>query len=168
MSTHSCVILWFSDRRLPAEKIDCAQLCGVKWINICGISGIQLHITFMAMGYLFSQALKKGVDYKQAERDTRLRDYIIRHPELFPEPGDVAFSLIEERENEKYYLLCSRFSSRACKIWQYTRRVDSDTLGNYYRLIRWLRRFDCIFSNAETNSAVQCNEYYVDVLCTWF
>jgi len=35
------------------------------------------------VGYILSQYVKKLVEDYQAERDTRLRDYIIRHPELF-------------------------------------------------------------------------------------
>lgn len=51
--------------------------------------GIQRHIIAMAIGYVASQVIKKYVNDYQGERDTRLRDYIIRHPELFPEPGDI-------------------------------------------------------------------------------
>jgi len=48
------------------------------------------------VGYILSQYVKKLVENYQAERDTRLRDYIIRHPELFPEPGE-AYSLFLKR-----------------------------------------------------------------------
>ncbi|XP_012541228.1 uncharacterized protein LOC105839456 [Monomorium pharaonis] len=57
---------------------------------------IQRHAAFMAVGYLASQVIKKLVDDFQAERDTRLRDYIIRHPELFPEPERVKYSQVLE------------------------------------------------------------------------
>ncbi|KYM77065.1 hypothetical protein ALC53_12509 [Atta colombica] len=57
-------------------------------------AGIQRHIMFVAGGYVLSQFVKKFVDDYQAERDTKLRDYIIRHPELFPEPGNALFSIL--------------------------------------------------------------------------
>lgn len=51
-------------------------------------SGIQKHIGFVIAGYIMSQFANKLVDNYQRERDTKIRDYIIRHPELFPEPGN--------------------------------------------------------------------------------
>ncbi|GAB1868616.1 NADH dehydrogenase [ubiquinone] 1 subunit C2 [Camponotus japonicus] len=57
-------------------------------------AGIHLHIVSMAIGYVTSQAIKKYIDSYKAERDTKLRDYIIRHPELFPEPVRVKYSEI--------------------------------------------------------------------------
>ncbi|KYN02696.1 hypothetical protein ALC62_06496 [Cyphomyrmex costatus] len=59
---------------------------------------IQKHIMFVAGGYIVSQFAKKLVDNYQAERDTKLRDYIIRHPELFPEPGNALFSILDKRK----------------------------------------------------------------------
>ncbi|KAL0125187.1 hypothetical protein PUN28_004373 [Cardiocondyla obscurior] len=59
-------------------------------------AGIQKHIAFVIGGYAVSQIIKKFVDDFQAERDTKLRDYIIRHPELFPEPERVKFSEVLE------------------------------------------------------------------------
>lgn len=50
---------------------------------------LYMHATYATAGYVLSQFVKKIVDDYQAERDTKLRDYIIRHPELFPEPGNV-------------------------------------------------------------------------------
>ncbi|XP_029159751.1 NADH dehydrogenase [ubiquinone] 1 subunit C2 [Nylanderia fulva] len=54
-------------------------------------AGIYRHIIAMAVGYVASQAFKKYNDDYKALRDTRLRDYIIRHPELFPEPTRVKY-----------------------------------------------------------------------------
>lgn len=51
----------------------------------------------MAVGYVVSQIIKKIVDDYQAERDTRLRDYIIRHPELFPEPGNISLLILKKK-----------------------------------------------------------------------
>lgn len=48
----------------------------------------------MAVGFLVAQFIKKKVDDFQAERDTKLRDYIIRHPELFREPGDILYLIL--------------------------------------------------------------------------
>ncbi|XP_012060533.1 PREDICTED: NADH dehydrogenase [ubiquinone] 1 subunit C2 [Atta cephalotes] len=59
-------------------------------------AGIQRHIMFVAGGYVLSQFVKKFVDDYQAERDTKLRDYIIRHPELFPEPERIKYSQVLE------------------------------------------------------------------------
>ncbi|XP_011175694.2 NADH dehydrogenase [ubiquinone] 1 subunit C2 [Solenopsis invicta] len=59
-------------------------------------AGIQKHIAFMAGGYVLSQIIKKMVHDFQAERDTRMRDYIIRHPELFPEPERVKYGQVLE------------------------------------------------------------------------
>ncbi|XP_011064841.1 PREDICTED: NADH dehydrogenase [ubiquinone] 1 subunit C2 [Acromyrmex echinatior] len=59
-------------------------------------AGIQKHIMFVAGGYVLSQFVKKFVDDFQAERDTKLRDYIIRHPELFPEPERIKYSQVLE------------------------------------------------------------------------
>lgn len=60
-------------------------------------AGIQRHIKYVAVGYILSQFAKKLVDDYQAERDTRLRDYIVRHPELFPEPERVKYSQVLEK-----------------------------------------------------------------------
>lgn len=57
---------------------------------------IQRHIIAMAIGYVASQVIKKYVNDYQGERDTRLRDYIIRHPELFPEPVRIKYSEVLE------------------------------------------------------------------------
>ncbi|XP_011883016.1 PREDICTED: NADH dehydrogenase [ubiquinone] 1 subunit C2 [Vollenhovia emeryi] len=60
-------------------------------------AGIQRHVLFMIGGYVVAQISKKLLDDFQAERDTKLRDYIIRHPELFPEPERVKYSqLLQE------------------------------------------------------------------------
>lgn len=60
--------------------------------------GIQTHVACVIGGYILSQFAKKLVDNYQAERDTRLRDYIIRHPELFPEPGnEMLFFTLKKR-----------------------------------------------------------------------
>ncbi|XP_018352052.1 PREDICTED: NADH dehydrogenase [ubiquinone] 1 subunit C2 [Trachymyrmex septentrionalis] len=59
-------------------------------------TGIQRHIMFVAGGYVLAQFVKKLVDNFQAERDTKLRDYIIRHPELFPEPERIKYSQVLE------------------------------------------------------------------------
>jgi len=63
----------------------------------------------MAIGYVASQAIKKYIDSYKAERDTKLRDYIIRHPELFPEPGNISLLTFLKRDNKvlknKLYLL---------------------------------------------------------------
>lgn len=56
----------------------------------------------MAVGYVASQIIKKVVDDYQAEHDTKLRDYIIRHPELFPEPGNISLSISSKRDNKMY------------------------------------------------------------------
>lgn len=61
--------------------------CVRNWLNRRPFySGIQVHITSMAVGFFVAQFIKMKVDDFQAERDTKLRDYIIRHPELFREP----------------------------------------------------------------------------------
>lgn len=56
----------------------------------------------MAIGYVASQAIKKYIDSYKAERDTKLRDYIIRHPELFPEPGNISLLTFLKRDNKVY------------------------------------------------------------------
>ncbi|XP_029678089.1 uncharacterized protein LOC115244535 [Formica exsecta] len=67
--------------------------CLTNWFNRRPYyAGIQVHLTAMAVGYVASQIIKKVVDDYQAEHDTKLRDYIIRHPELFPEPVRVKYS----------------------------------------------------------------------------
>lgn len=63
---------------------------------------MQKHITGMIIGYAISQIFKKYNDDYQAERDTRLRDYIVRHPELFPEPGDISLPIFLKAENKMY------------------------------------------------------------------
>ncbi|XP_018314231.1 NADH dehydrogenase [ubiquinone] 1 subunit C2 [Mycetomoellerius zeteki] len=60
-------------------------------------AGIQRHIVFVTGGYVLSQFVKKLVDDFQADRDTKLRDYIIRHPELFPEPERIKYSQVLEK-----------------------------------------------------------------------
>jgi len=59
-------------------------------------AGIQRHIYFVAVGYFVSQIAKKLVDNYQAERDTRIRDYIIRHPDFFPEPERIKYKQVLE------------------------------------------------------------------------
>ncbi|XP_077255126.1 NADH dehydrogenase (ubiquinone) B14.5 B subunit [Temnothorax americanus] len=59
-------------------------------------AGIQKHIAFVIGGYIVSQIAKKFVEDFHGERDTRMRDYIIRHPELFPEPERVKYSQVLE------------------------------------------------------------------------
>ncbi|KAG7203783.1 hypothetical protein KM043_013804 [Ampulex compressa] len=49
-------------------------------------SGIQTHILLMAGGYGLGLLLKAKETYVTTRRDAVLRDYIIRHPDLFPEP----------------------------------------------------------------------------------
>jgi len=71
--------------------------CLKNWFNRKPFhAGIQVHIAAVAVGYVVAQIIKKYVDDFQAERDTRLRDYIIRHPELFPEPERVKYSQVLE------------------------------------------------------------------------
>ncbi|XP_011148119.1 NADH dehydrogenase [ubiquinone] 1 subunit C2 [Harpegnathos saltator] len=59
-------------------------------------AGLQLHAMFVAGGYIFSQYAKKFIHFLEARRDTRLRNYIILHPELFPEPVRVKYGDILE------------------------------------------------------------------------
>ncbi|XP_012232911.1 uncharacterized protein ND-B14.5B [Linepithema humile] len=74
-----------------------AGVCLHRWFNRRPVfSGIQGHIASIAGGYFVSQIANRLVETYHAEHDTRLRDYIIRHPELFPEPERVKFSEILE------------------------------------------------------------------------
>ncbi|XP_072745514.1 NADH dehydrogenase [ubiquinone] 1 subunit C2 [Anoplolepis gracilipes] len=74
-----------------------STVCLKNWFNKRPYyAGIQFHVVAMAIGYAVSQVIKKYVDDYQAERDTKLRDYIIRHPELFPEPARMKYSEILE------------------------------------------------------------------------
>lgn len=41
-----------------------------------------------------SQLANKAIDNFKAERDTRLRNYVMLHPELFPKPGMDLFDII--------------------------------------------------------------------------
>lgn len=45
----------------------------------------------MVLGIIGSRLIKKAIDEHRAEQDTILRDYIIRHPDLFPAPGNISF-----------------------------------------------------------------------------
>ncbi|KAL6258335.1 hypothetical protein P5V15_010421 [Pogonomyrmex californicus] len=57
-------------------------------------SRIQMHVIAVTIGYFIAQVGKKLVSDFHAERDTRMRDYIIRHPELFPEPERIKYSQV--------------------------------------------------------------------------
>lgn len=59
-------------------------------------AGIRKHIGFVIVGYVVSQLAHRFVDNYQMERDTKIRDYIIRHPELFPEPERVKYKYVLE------------------------------------------------------------------------
>lgn len=60
-----------------------------------------MHGIGLALGYFAAQGINIMVDMYKADRDTKLRDYIIRHPEFFPEPGDIIF-LLFLKENKRY------------------------------------------------------------------
>lgn len=55
-------------------------------------SGFQAHGIGMTLGYFVAQGINKTTDAYKADRDTKLRDYIIQHPELFPEPERKKYS----------------------------------------------------------------------------
>lgn len=65
-------------------------------MTILVLAGIQAHIALMAGGYFVAQIANKYIERYHAEQDTRLRDYIIRHPELFPEPSESMLLAIEK------------------------------------------------------------------------
>jgi len=66
------------------------------------LTGLQYHIIAITTGYLAAQVIKKYVDQYYTEGDSRLRDYIIRHPELFPEPRKTIFlKLFLKKNNER-------------------------------------------------------------------
>ncbi|XP_032671637.1 uncharacterized protein LOC116844340 [Odontomachus brunneus] len=49
-------------------------------------AGVQMHVASIVGGYMVSQLANTVIDHFKAERDTRLRTYVMLHPELFPEP----------------------------------------------------------------------------------
>ncbi|EZA58886.1 hypothetical protein DMN91_010522 [Ooceraea biroi] len=63
-------------------------------LNLPLNAGLHKYAAAVVIGYGIAQLVNKVVDNHKAERDTRLRDYIIRHPELFPEPERVKYKEI--------------------------------------------------------------------------
>lgn len=69
----------------------------------------------MAIGYIVAQVANKVIDHFKVERDTRLRSYVMLHPELFPEPSMNIFYIL--KENQQWKLSLSQFREIIHSLW---------------------------------------------------